>query len=323
MKPIQRAGLIEAMMSHGAGLSERLESLGISRSTYYVWKGRYDDGGVDGLERRRTTRRRFWNALSVDEEELVLRAAMSRPEHSPRLIALRISDEEDFTVSESTVFRILKKAGLVRPRPYDENPAGKQWKHRTSRCDEIWQTDAKNILIPSWGRYKTIPVIDDYSRKCLALPLMPDETSYSISDAVEIALENSRKAGHTLSKPPVLLSDNGPGFVGEVLAKYLKAHDIRQIHGAPYHPQTQGKVERFNRKIAENVLIIVRETPDEVRAALLKYQEEYNNTPHEALKNVTPDEMYAGRQEEILKHRAEKKRITMLKRRERNRKGGG
>lgn len=124
-------------------------------------------------------------------------------------------------------------------------------------------------------------------------------------------------------EPPVLLPDNGPWFIGEVLAEYLKAHDIRQIHGAPYRPQTQGEVERFNRKIGENVCLVVRETPDEVRRDLSSYQVEYNRTPHEALKNVSPDDAYAGRQEEVLKQRAEKKRLAMLRRRERNRGGDG
>ena len=305
-------------MAHGPGVSNRLEALGISRSTYYAWKKRYDEHGIKGLDRRPSTRTRFWNALGAGEEGEVLRVALAHPELSPRLVAFKIIDECDFSVSESKVFRLLKSKGLIRPRPLDQNPAAKQWRHRTTRVDEIWQCDAKNIFIPGWGHYKAIPVEDDFSRKLLALPLKPDETSDSISDAVEKALENAKKEGHTLTVRPVLLSDNGPGYIGEVLVEYLKAQGIRQIHGAPYHPQTQGKVERLNRKIKERVCLVVYGSPSELQAALDRFREEYNRTPHEALKNVSPNDVYAGRQEEVLRRRAAKKRLTMLRRRKRN-----
>ncbi len=318
MTSIQRAAFLEAMMAHGPRLTDRLEALGVSRSTYYVWKKRYDEQGIKGLERRPSTRTRFWNALDAGEEAEVLRVALAHPELSPRLVALKVGDECDFTVSESKVFRLLKSKGLIRPRPLDQNPASKQWRHQTKRVDEIWQCDAKNIFIPGWGRYKAIPVEDDCSRKLLALPLKPDETSDSISDAVEEALENSQKEGHTLTELPDLLSDNGPGFIGEVLVKYLKAKGIRQIHGAPYHPQTQGKVERLNRKIKERVCLVVYGSPSELQAALDRFRETYNQTPHEALKNVCPNDVYAGRQEEVLRRRAAKKRLTMFRRRRRN-----
>ena len=146
--------------------------------------------------------------------------------------------------------------------------------------------------------------------------MRPDETSFSISDAVEIALENARSQGHTVSNRPVLLSDNGPGFVGEVLRDFLKARGIRQIHGAPYHPQTQGKVERLNRKIKEQISLTTLTSPDQLQRELNAFRVKYNDTPHESLKNVSPNEMYAGRQEEILKRRSEIKKRTFEKRRE-------
>ena len=210
-------------------------------------------------------------------------------------------------MSGSTVYRRLKEKGLVRPRPPEEMPAGKEWSHKTKRPDEIWQCDAKNIFIPERGHYKAIPVLDDYSRKLLALPCKPDETSFSISDAMEIALENARAEGHTLNELPVMLSDNGPGFIGEVLVDYLREKGIRQIHGAPYHPQTQGKVEAVNKKIKGRVCLVVYASPDELQTALDCFLEEYNRTPHEGLGDISPNDVYAGRKDEILRRRAVKK----------------
>ena len=80
-------------------------------------------------------------------------------------------------------------------------------------------------------------------------------------------------------------------------------------------------ISRFNREIREKVCVVVYCTPWQLEAALKKTALEHNVTPHGALKNVSPDDVYAGRQDEILKRRAEKKRLTMQRRRKRNRGG--
>lgn len=103
-----------------------------------------------------------------------------------------------------------------------------------------------------------------------------------------MALEKAQSEGHALEEKPVLLTDNGAGFAGEVMAKYLKARGVRHIFGAPYHPQTKGKVERFNRTLKEKINLWVYGTPDDLQAAIDKMIEEYNETPHEALKMSAP-----------------------------------
>lgn len=314
MKRIQRAGLIEAVEAHGAGRRKRLRDISLPPSTYYDWRRRYEQEGTSGLEHKGRGRK-AWNRLNEREEAMVLRAAHSRPELSPRLLSIYLLDEERTSISHSTVFRILKKNGLIVPRPQDQRPAAKEWRHKTTRPDEIYQCDATMFVIPGWGRYKAIPVIDDYSRKLLALPLKPDETSYSIADAVEEALERARREGHNPRTPPKLLSDNGPGFIGEVLAKFLKPKNITHIFGAPYHPQTQGKVERLNRKMKEAMCLEVSCSPDELQRRLREFQRVYNATPHTAIFNVSPNQMYAGRLRKILKRRALIKRRTLEQRR--------
>ena len=89
---------------------------------------------------------------------------------------------------------------------------------------------------------------------------------------------------------------------------------MRHIFGAPYHPQTQGKVERFNRTLKEKVNLWVYGTPEDLQAAIDKMVEAYNDTPHEALKNVCPNDVYAGRQDEVLERRAEIKLETLARR---------
>jgi transposase InsO family protein len=314
MKELERASLIEALESKGYDRTRRLRDLAIPRSSYYRWKKQYEEEGIKGLEKKGSTKRLVWNKLKEQEVLTILRVARDHPELTPRLLAVKITDEKEFSVSESSVYRILKSHGLIEPRALEDMPAAKSWRHKTTRVDEIWQCDATNFFIVGWGYYKAIPVEDDYSRKILACPLKPDETSLSISDAIEEARENAQKQGHPLKEKPILLSDNGSGFSGTVLENYLQFHGIRHIFGKPYHPQTQGKVESVNKKLKQKVCLLVYCSPEELKRALQKAVEEYNQTPHEALKNVSPNDVYAGRLEEILNRRAEKKRLTLERR---------
>ena len=295
-----------------------MRRLGIPRSTFYHWRKRYIEGGVLGVERGKPAARRVWNRLREEERSTILKVALEKPEISARLIAVNITDNHGFCVSESTVYRLLKERGLIQLRPKDQRPAGKEWRHKTSGPDEIWQSDATWFFISGWGYYKAIPVIDDYSRMLLAVPLKPDETSGSISDAVEQAREEAKRLGHELKEPPVLLTDNGAGFVGEELAKYLRVHDMRHIFGKPYHPQTQGKVERLNRKLKDKLCLTVHYSPEELGKKLEEARVEYNATPHEMLGNVSPGDVYAGKKEEILRWRAEIKRLTIARRKQYN-----
>lgn len=317
MKSIERAGVIEAVESGGRGRKERLKAASVPRSTYYRWKGRYTAEGTAGLERKGGPEG-SWTQLTPEEDARALEVALANPELSPRLLSVRLLDEEGISVSESTLFRRLKERGLIEPRPLDDMPAAKEWKHKTTGPDQIYQCDGVSFFVAGYGYYKGIPVADDWSRKIMAMPVKPDESSNSISDAVEEALETAKREGHKLDPKPDLLSDNGPGFIGDVLSRYLAQRGIRHIFGHPYHPQTQGKVEAINKKIKGRVKMLVYCSPEALAAAVAEAVKIHNATPREALKNVSPNDAYAGRMEEILKRRAELKRLALQKRKEYN-----
>jgi len=320
MNEYMREDLIRKVELKERHRTQVLDELGIARSTYYKWRKDYDEDGILALAKSRTGPKRIWNRLEDNEREKVLEIARLHPELSSRLLSIKITDEEAFTVSETTVYRILKEKGLISPKPLPEMPAAKEWRHKTTRPDEIWQCDGTNLFIIGWGYYKLIPVEDDYSRKILGYDLKPDETGFSISDIVEIAKENAEKEGHLLEKykMPALFTDNGSGFSSKVLSGYLLNHNIKHIFSTPYHPQSRGKIERFNRRIKEALCLVVYCSPEELKKAIDKAIEKYNATPHEALKNVSPNDVYAGRKEAILNARREKKRLTMERRKRYN-----
>jgi putative transposase len=114
---------------------------------------------------------------------------------------------------------------------------------------------------------------------------------------------------------PRLLSDNGPAYVSSELRKYLGERGMAHTRGAPYHPQTQGKIERYHRTMKNVVKLQHYFFPWELEAALRDFVAYYNNERyHESLDNVTPGDVYFGRQHEVLTERAKIKQLTMRKR---------
>ena len=146
-----------------------------------------------------------------------------------------------------------------------------------------------------------------------------------VTDTLELALEASGCDQATVVHKPRLLSDNRPSYVAGELADYLAEKDMRHVRGAPFHPQTQGKIERQkqmghqtlkNRILLENYYL-----PGDLEAQVEAFVEHYNHQRyHESLKNVTPADAYFGRAESIIKKRERIKRKTIEQRRLRHRK---
>ena len=291
-----------------------LRSLGIPESTYYHWRQLYRKEGFEGLSRKRNRSGRIWNRLLAVEEETILQVARENPELASRLVAVKVTDERGFNVSTTTAYRVLKRHGLIVPKPPEEYPAGKECRHKTTRPNEIWQSDGTTLIIAGWGYYKLILVLDDYSRKLLSWTLQPTETADAISEAVEGAVENTGIDQLPEDQKPVLLTDNGSGFTSNLLADYLKFQGIRHIFGKPYHPQTQGKVERVNRSLKEKLCLVIYTSPGELEAAIRKVKKRYNAAPHSAHKNVSPNDVYDGKKEEILERRKAQKEWTLARR---------
>ena len=114
---------------------------------------------------------------------------------------------------------------------------------------------------------------------------------------------------------PRLLSDNGPAYVSKELREYLHDRGMVHIRGAPYHPMTQGKIERYHRSMKAVVKLEHYYFPWELEAALRDFVAYYNNERyHESLDNVTPADAYFGRKYAVVSERARIKQRTMRKR---------
>ena len=299
---------------------EALARLDVPASTYYRWRRAFRRQGRMGLADVSPHKGRVWNQLLPEEREKVLEVAMICPDWSPREIALHLADNAGFTVSESTVYRLLKTAGWIKPRVVKTFPASSEYHSKTDRPNEQWQTDATYLHAKNWGWYYLISVLDDFSRRILAWKLQSSMDADAFSEVIELACEAVGIEEVPPEDRPQLVSDRGAALISRDFGDYLEAHGLGHILASPYHPQTNGKIERYHRSCKERILLEVWETPMALQREIARFIGWYNSHRyHEALGNVTPDDVYFGRREAILARRANLKKKTLARRRASNR----
>jgi len=293
-----------------------LAQVGLPKSTYYRWLRRKAEGR---LQDDKGGSRLPSNKLRPDEERRILAQARALPELSPRQLALRVVDSEGLYVSESTAYRILKREGLIKPAEILGFKAGKEYYRKTKRPNELWATDCAHLKVVYWGWYYLVTVMDDYSRFILAWELKADMTAGSLIDVVQKAVDLTGMTGVPVEDRTVLLSDNGPGYLSRQFSEYLSLVGIRHIIAALYHPQTNGKIERYHRTIKGDIGLLPYDMPGELEEAIRQFVEYYNDQRyHEGLGNVTPHDVYTGKHLETIRKRKEAKSRTLAERRDYN-----
>jgi transposase InsO family protein len=216
-------------------------------------------------------RRRFWNRIPEEERERVVKVAIDKPELSPRELAWHITDTEGWFISESSVYRILKSFDLVTSPNYIVISAADEFRHKTRRVHELWQTDFTWLKVTGWGWYFLSSILDDYSRYIIAWRLSSTMAAEDVTRTLDQAVEKTGVTDVRLRHRPRLLSDNGPAYVSKELRQYLSEKDISHTRGQPYHPQTQGKIERYHRTMKNLVTLQNYYAPWELEREIDRY----------------------------------------------------
>ena len=234
MSAAEKAEVLVTVASSPTPKRKVLRELGVARSTYYRWLKRREQRG---LENDAGGGRPPWNRMTSREVDHVLSVAREMPELSPRQLAAWVTDNMGFSVSESTVYRILRREGLVK-RPEMRLAADKEYHRKTTGPHQMWATDASYFRVVGWGYYYLVTVMDDYSRFIIAHRLQRDMTSDSFIEVVQEAVDRTGMDQVPITDRTRLLSDNGPGYVSRAFRDYLGMVGIRHILAAPFHPQT-------------------------------------------------------------------------------------
>ena len=312
----EKMEIIRIVQDSELGVKRTLDELGIPRSTFYEWYRRYLSEGFDGLKPKIPVRSTFWNKIPEKEKKKVVETALDMTELSPRELAFHITDKQGWFISESSVYRILKERGLITSPAWIVMAAANEFKDKTIRVHQQWQTDFTYFKIIGWGWYFLATIMDDYSRYIISWELCKNMES---ADAMRVVGNALQKTGLQEDNRPRLLSDNGSCYVSNEFKKFMEEEQMGHVRGAPYHPQTQGKIERYHRSMKNVVKLENYFYPDDLRAKLESFVDYYNNERyHESLKNVTPADVYFGRHKEILNQRMNVKIETIKERRKIN-----
>lgn len=293
-----------------------LQQLNVPRSSFYDWYRRYLKEGEDGLGPRRSERRQFWNRIPDQVQGQIVELALEHPDKSARQVAWLFTDQEQYFVSESSVYRLLKRFDLITTPAFEVITAADKWGTPTKRVNELWQTDFTYIKIQGWGWYYLSTVLDDFSRYIVSWILTPTMAASDVQETLELALKASGLVHARVRHRPRLLSDNGPAYLSRELGDYLEAKEMDHTRGAPFHPMTQGKIERYHRSMKNVVLLQNYFTPEALAREIRAFVDYYNNRRyHESLDNLTPADVFFGRDKEVRSRREKIKRDTLAARR--------
>ncbi|MET0325531.1 MAG: IS481 family transposase [Ilumatobacteraceae bacterium] len=289
-----------AVVAVGAGqrinVTRVCAEVGVSRKTFYKWVARYRAEGLDGLEERSRRPNRISGQTAVEVEEVIVRLrkelADAGLDHGATTIQWHLGRRKKMlggnkVPSVATVHRILVRRGLVTPSP-SKRPKTSWCRFEAPAPNEWWQIDAMG-WVTARGKVEVFNVVDDHSRVAM-------RSRAVVTASGEQAWTTFAQAAQQWGFPAGCLSDNGLCFSGklrgyEVLFEQrLRAAGVRPFTGRPYHPQTTGKVERFQQTLKK----WLRRQPlaadlAELQAQLDEFCSIYNHQrPHQGIGRVTP-----------------------------------
>ena len=293
-----------------------LGKIGIPHATFYRWYDLYHTGGPEALEDQQPKPDRVWNRIPDDVRERIIRLALDEPALSPRELAVRFTDTEGYFVSEASVYRLLKAHDLIASPAFIVMKAADEFKDKTTAPNQLWQTDFTYLKVIGWGWFYLSTVLDDFSRYIIAWKLCTTMKAEDVTATLEMALDASGLDKAKVLHRPRLLSDNGSSYVSDDLAKWMERHDMAHVRGAPYHPMTQGKIERWHQTLKNRILLENYYLPGDLQAQIEAFVADYNHRRyHESIDNLTPADVYFGRGQTILLQRERIKRQTITQRR--------
>jgi transposase InsO family protein len=291
--------VIETHLRTGRSIGELARAYDMDRSWLYRRLARYRREGDAGLEpRSRRPNRSPTRIADVYDEEIVARRkelADAGFDAGADTIRTHLARRHPAVPSTSTIWRVLKARGFVTPQPH-KRPRSSYVRFCADLPNECWQADVTHVEVADGVVFEVLNVIDDHSRLCVASRVFVSTRSPDV-------VRTLHRAADQWGYPEKFLTDNGAifraakgGGAGDMEAELLSL-GIASKHGRPYHPQTQGKVERFHQTMKK---YLAKQDPVTTKKQLQRQLDlfvSYYNTvrPHRAIGRRTPAEVFAAR----------------------------
>lgn len=267
---------------------------GLCRSKFYDWKKGY--GAV--RERAFCVPRDHW--LETWEKEAILDFHRGYPLEGYRRLAFMMLDRDIVAVSPSSVYRVLKHAGLIRGIPFKPSMKGRGFV-QPLRPHEHWHVDVSYLNICGTFYY-LCSILDGCSRFIVHWQIRTSMTEADIETIVQRALEK-----HPGARPRII-SDNGPQFVARDFKQFIRLAGLTHVRTSPYYPQSNGKIERWHQTLKADC--IRPGTPlslEDARRIVQKFVEHYNEVRlHSSIGYVSPADRLASREKAIFAERDRK-----------------
>ena len=269
------------------GVGKFITWLGIRSSKFYQWQQRY--GRVN--EHNGWIPRDFW--LEPWEKEAIIQYHYEHPLEGYRRLTFMMLDGDVVAVSPSSVWRVLRNAGLLS-----------RWKGKPSlkgtgfmqplQPHEHWHVDVSYINV-SGTFYYLCSVLDGCSRYVVHWDLRESMTEADVEIILERAKEKYPEAR------PRIISDNGPQFIARDFKEFIRISGMTHVRTSPYYPQSNGKLERWHQSVkSECIRPLTPLTLEDARRLIQRYVDYYDGVRlHSAIGYVTPADRLVGRQAEI------------------------
>lgn len=268
----------------GSNIRELCRRFGISAPTAYKWLKRYEMQGVDGLQEK--SRRPLTSPQLTPPalEAEVLKLRKDQPAWGGRTISTMLKKR----IAPSTVTNVLHRHGLILPSDKEPYVPLRRFEHDAP--NDLWQMDFKGHFSTQQGRCHPLTLLDDHSRFSLAIQACANERGITVQEKMtEVFLHYGMPARINVDNGPPWGSPRNPGEITE-LSIWLIRLGIRISFSRPYHPQTNGKIERFHRSLKAEVLNGRHfRSLAEVQLAFDQWRQVYNHQrPHQALDYQVP-----------------------------------
>jgi putative transposase len=268
--------------------------LGVPEGTFYKWRQRY--GMVN--EHNGWIPRDHW--LNEWEKQAIIDFHYDHPLEGYRRLTYMMLDEDVVAASPSTVYRVLKQAGLIGRFQGKPSKKGTGF-HQPRAPHRHWHIDVSYINIAGTF-YHLISVLDGYSRFIVHWEIRERSTELD----VEIVVQRAREKFPGVT--PRIISDNGPQFVSREFKEFIRICGMTHVRTSPYYPQSNGKLERYHRTIkADCIRPGTPLTLEDAKRLVVRFVEDYNERRlHSALGYITPRDKLLGREQEIFDERDRK-----------------